>query len=342
MKIEHRGKVWRAIVRRKGEPTRSATFPTKAMAQLWGNRIENEIALRRATGASAADSKTLADLVDWYVEHAGELAPFGRSKASDLRRLKSAPIAERVASTLRTQDYVRHAETRRRAGTGPATVLNDLVWIRQVLKAARATLGLNASLEQLADATEHLRSTRTIAKARMRNRRLSADEETKLLAWFEKSASSVPMADIVRFALATARRQEEIMRLRWPDVDVAKGIAWLDDVKHPRRKVGNRRAFRVLPPAMAIIKRQPRVDGDDRVFPFNSKTVGGYFTRATVMLGIADLHFHDLRHEATSRLFEAGYAIHEVAQFTLHESWATLRRYTHLRPENVPVRGNIP
>jgi site-specific recombinase XerD len=45
-----------------------------------------------------------------------------------------------------------------------------------------------------------------------------------------------------------------------------------------------------------------------------------------------------LRHEATSRLFEKGYSIQEVAQFTLHESWATLRRYTHLHPENIIER----
>lgn len=53
---------------------------------------------------------------------------------------------------------------------------------------------------------------------------------------------------------------------------------------------------------------------------------------------ITDLRFHDLRHEATSRLFERGYSIQEVAQFTLHESWATLNRYTHLKPEDVPER----
>jgi integrase len=109
-------------------------------------------------------------------------------------------------------------------------------------------------------------------------------------------------------------------------------------VKHPTLKIGNRKAFRVLPEAMAIIKRQPKI-GADEVFPFNAKTVGALFTRAVAMLGIDDLHFHDLRHEATSRLFERGYAIHEVAQFTLHESWATLKRYTNLKPESVPIRG---
>lgn len=134
----------------------------------------------------------------------------------------------------------------------------------------------------------------------------------------------------------TARRQEEICRFRWEDVDLEKGVGRLDDVKHPRMKKGNRRSFRILKPALEIIQRQPKVS--PVVFPYNSKSVGAAFTRACHVLEISDLHFHDLRHEATSRLFEKGYSIQEVAQFTLHESWATLKRYTHLRPENVPER----
>ena len=59
------------------------------------------------------------------------------------------------------------------------------------------------------------------------------------------------------------------------------------------------------------------------------------FARACQILGIRDLRFHDLRHEATSRLFERGYAIQEVVQFTLHESWDDLKRYTNLRPKDV-------
>lgn len=333
MRIERREKSWRAIVRRKGEPTQSKSFPTKAMAQVWGDRLEREIAERRAHGNSRADSMTLGALIDWYIEHAGELVPFGRSKASDLRRLKSYEIAERVASGLRTQDYVKHCEGRRRDGTGPATVLNDIVWLRQVIKAARASLGLRASLEAIADATEHLRSTRTIAKSRVRARRLEKGEEKKLREYFTARRSALPMADIMLFAILSTRRQEEIVRIKWADVDRKKGIVWLDDVKHPTQKIGNRRAFRILPEAMAIIARQPRTAPE--VFPFNHRTISAYFTAATRMIGIKNLRFHDLRHEATSRLFERGYAIHEVAQFTLHDSWSTLKRYANLKPENV-------
>jgi integrase len=171
----------------------------------------------------------------------------------------------------------------------------------------------------------------------VRDRRLREGEEKRLLDYFAGKGSSIPMGDIVAFALVSARRQEEITRIRWDDVDEEKGVAWLDDVKHPTRKEGNRKSFRLLPEALAIIKRQPKVS--EYVFPYNPKTVGALFTRAVAMLGLPDLHFHDLRHEATSRLFERGYVIHEVAQFTLHESWATLKRYTNLRPEDVPVKG---
>lgn len=62
------------------------------------------------------------------------------------------------------------------------------------------------------------------------------------------------------------------------------------------------------------------------------------FARAMRLLGIEDPHFHDLRHEATARLFENGYCIHEVAHFTLHESWTTLKQHTQLKPEDVPER----
>ncbi len=334
--IQKRGKSWRAIVRRKGEPNVSQSFPTKMLAQTWADRMEREVAERRATGNSRADTMTLAALIDWYVEHAGSLTTWGRSKTADLARLKKYEIADRIASGFRTQDYVRHAEQRRKGGAGPATVVNDLVWIRGVIKAARASLGLNASLEELADATEHLRATRTIAKSKSRKRRLSADEEAKLLAYLEAKASSIPMADIVRFALATTRRQEEITRLRWTDLDIKRGVCKLFNVKHPTRKAGNDREFRILPAAVEIAQRQPCTG--EFIFPYNAKTIGSFFTAATRMLGIKDLRFHDLRHEATSRLFEKGYAIHEVAQFTLHDSWATLKRYANLRPQDVPAR----
>lgn len=336
--FEKRGSSWRVSVRRKGETKLSKTFPTKSMAKVWADRIEKGIIERRASGSSEADDKTLKQLIEWYEGYVASLSKVGRTKTSDLNRLKGYAIADRVASGLRSRDYIRHIEERRKGGTGPSTVLNDIVWIRQVIKAARGSLGLSASLSEIEDATDYLRAHKLVAKSRKRKRRLKEGEEKAILDYFAKrdAQSDIPMSRIVRFALVSTRRQEEICRLKWRDIDRAKCTAWLDDVKHPSQKEGNRREFRLLPEALKLIDQQPK-EGE-LVFPYKPKTVGAYFTEAMKMLGIEDLHFHDLRREAISRLFERGYSIPEVALFSLHDSWATLQIYTNLKPEDVPER----
>jgi integrase len=54
-------------------------------------------------------------------------------------------------------------------------------------------------------------------------------------------------------------------------------------------------------------------------------------THASKFLEINDLHFHDLRHEGISRLFEMGCTIPQVAAVSGHRSWQSLQRYSHLR-----------
>src|SRR5690606_34196095 len=300
-------------------------------------------------GAPLRKGSTVAELLAWYGESIKELTPWGRTKEADLRRLAGYEISKKNVLRLTAGDYIAHVETRRRGGAGPATANNDLLWLRGVFRTARGSLGLHINLQLLEDASDEPRRRRVLGQPKDRQRRVSAAEEKALPDHFaiRDVRAEIPMADIIRFALATARRQEEITRLKWADLDREKGIAWLDDVKHPRKKIGNRRAFRLLSEAWEIIDRQPKVmiegpDGkqtpDPRVFPYNPKSVGANFTRACRLRGLQDLHFHDLRHEATSRLFERGYDIPEVAQFTLHESWTTLKRYTHLRPEHVEER----
>ena len=107
-------------------------------------------------------------------------------------------------------------------------------------------------------------------------------------------------------------------------------------MKHPTDRELFRR-FKYTHEAWEIVCKQGH--DDERIFPYEPKTISAAFTRACRVLEIEDLHFHDLRHEATSRLFETGYSIVEVQQFTLHDSWGTLSRYTHLRPETVAIRA---
>lgn len=319
--------------------TEAQTFTKKALAQAWLTRREAALQEARATGVLGQRKFTVGDLLTAYVQQSEGITEWGRSKKSDIARLRASGLANMDARLLTAADLIAYAKSRRvEEGAGPATVLNDIIWLRQAFLSGATMFDVKQPVVAADAAKVELLRTKVIAKPVQRKRRLSADEEAGLAAYFgsRDARSRIPMLDIFQFALLTARRQEEICRIKWPDVDFEKGVGWLDDVKHPTQKKGNRRDFRLLKAAIEIIQRQPKTA--EFVFPYNSKSVGSAFTRACQFLELEDLHFHDLRHEATSRLFERGYSIQEVAQFTLHESWSTLKRYTHLRPENVPER----
>lgn len=316
------------------------SFSKKALAADWMRRRELELQGQRSRGEPFRTNLTVADLIDDYRKASESITEWGRTKSSDIKRLSECGLAGMSADKLTAADIIRYINARRiEDGAGPATALNDVVWLRQVFLSAVTRHNLPGPLKAVDAAKDSLLQNRVIAKPRQRIRRLTPDEESAILERYRTTdqRAQIPMGDIIRFALLTARRQEEICKIKWADVDFEKGIAWLDDVKHPRYKTGNRRAFRLLDAAAEIIKAQPRTDSP-LVFPYNSKSISASFARTCKLLEIEDLHFHDLRHEATSRLFEKGYSIQEVAQFTLHDSWATLKRYTHLKPEHVPER----
>jgi integrase len=136
----------------------------------------------------------------------------------------------------------------------------------------------------------------------------------------------------LRFCLASAMRISEVCRLEWKDFDTKAKTVIIHNRKHPQDKLGNDQTVPLLSAtgqdAFKIAKRQARKG--PRIFPYSSATVGTYFTRAVATLGLEDLHLHDLRHEAISRLFEAGYRIEQVALMSGHRDWAMLKRYTHV------------
>lgn len=97
----------------------------------------------------------------------------------------------------------------------------------------------------------------------------------------------------------------------------------------------------LLPTAWTVLQAQQKVEDEPRVFPIDGSPISKCFTEACRALKILDLHFHDLRHERRSRLFEEGYEIQEVALVTGHRDWRHLRRYTNLKPEGLHRSGNL-
>jgi len=153
--------------------------------------------------------------------------------------------------------------------------------------------------------------------------------------YFSRSKSTrddtVPMTSVCLMTMYSLRRCSEICRIQWRDLDVAGERVLVRDLKHPEEKVGNDTWCYLTPEALRVILAQPRVDGEERIFPYAPKSASLAFTNAAAVLGIEDLVMNDLRHEGASRLSEMGWTIQRVASISGHRSWNTLKRYTHVR-----------
>lgn len=325
-----------AIVRlRKGKTllhTEAKTFAHRVAAERWARSREVALDNPGELLRTQLGEQTLKSLIRWYIDDFREISKWQRTKQAQLEFLERHPIGAANVLTMTAATLVDHVRLRRSRGAGPATVSNDLTWIGVVLRAAKSVKQIPIRPEIVDEARTACRELRLIAKSRRRDRRPTQEELTKLEQYFGRHdrRGEIPMVDIMWFAIESARRESEICRLQAEDNNPQERTGLVRDAKHPTSKQGNHRRFKYTPEAWTIVQRQPHRSG--YVFPYNPRSVCAAFTRACKVLGIVDLHFHDLRHEGTSRLFERGYQIHEVALFTLHDSWNELKRYANLRP----------
>ena len=312
------------------------TSPDRGFLELWVQKREAE--LRRADGPSLRFmGTTLKQVFEWYLEDFQGRTRFGRTKLSHINFLLSYPgLADLDAITMSPRHLIAHARRRMTIdGAMPATINNDFVWLRSAVDSARLGRGAPLSVQAIDDATALLRREKVIGKAKRRERRPSLDELNRLLEYFadRDERAKMSMVEVVLFALFSSRRQEEICRIEWADVDERRQGVLVRDMKHPRDKINT---FVELPdPAWAVLQRQPSKAVGGRVFPYLGKTVSGVFTRSCSFLEIQDLRFHDLRHECVSWLFELGRDIPRVSAVSGHKSWSSLQRYTHLRDGGV-------
>ena len=314
----------------------SKMFWRHRAALSWARRREVALEDPSTLARAQAENKPLAELIRWYIDQFHAIARWRRSKQSALEFLARHEIGRENVYRLSVSRLVQHVRSRRAERAGPATAQTDLIYIGVVLEVARALGLFPVDPSVAAEARKVCRRLRLIGESKRREVRPTETQLSALTDYFLHSRSRVviPMADIMWFAIYSARRESEICRLRWTDNDPRARTGLVRDLKHPQHTLGNDRRFRYTQEGWQIALRQPRTSA--LMFPYQPHSIKEAFNRACRRLGIDNLHFHDLRHEATSRLFERGYEIHEVQQFTLHSSWQQLKRYTHLRPEQIP------
>jgi integrase len=324
-------------VKRGGKIVHSeaATFEREPSAKAWIEKREKALASPGGLEAAKREKGVVKDLIDRYVKAFRK--DIGRTKEQCLNTLKGFAIAEKNAEDLTSADIVELARELS-DGRKPQTVQNYLSHFSAVLRVGRVAWGLQISRSIMKDALEATKHFGLTAKSEKRDRRPSLDELNRLMEHFAekvKSRRSMPMHRVMAFAIYSTRREEEITRLRWDDLE--EGRVLVRDMKHPGDKIGNDTWCVLVPEAEAIARAMPQVS--DRIFPYSADAISAAFTRAKKFLSIENLTFHDLRHEGTSRLLEMGWQIQHVAEVTGHRSWVTLQRYAHLRQTGDKLAG---
>ncbi len=322
--IQERSGSFRVLVRRKGI-TATQTFLSKSAAKLWAAKTEAEVD-RGEYQSKLAKSVTAGMLIDDYERELSEHGRLTGTRRSALKMLRGG-LGDKSAIELTAEDILNHVKKRT---AGAASMNMEIGFLEDVLAFGRLKLPIG---NPVGLARPMLRKLRLIAKPKERDRRPSAAELENLYAyWKYPRGYELPMRDIVGFAISSAMRLGEIVALKQSDMDVEKRLVLIRDRKDPQRKDGNNQWIPLLGEAWTIAKRQPK---SERLFPYNGDAISRAFLRACEACEIEDLRFHDLRHEGTSRLFEAGYQIQEVALVTGHRDWKSLKRYTNLRPESL-------
>ena len=265
------------------------------------------------------DIPSLRDALSRYLK---EITDYKKGKSQETRRIHAwqiHPLGTRPLDQIRRIDLVAYRNERRDQGRSAHTIRLDLAVLSHLYEIARSEWGFETL-------SNPVKAIRLPAFPPGRDRRLESGELEKILLH-----STPTMSDIVLFAIETAMRRSEILSLTWNRVDLDRRIALLKDTK-----AGGGRKVPLSPPALAILKeRQKTSSGPNRIFSLSADDVSHRFLDSCRKAGISDLRFHDLRHEATSRLFEKGLSIPQVAAITGHKTLQMLHRYTHLRAEDL-------
>lgn len=317
---------WQARVRRKSLRA-SATFEAKIRAVAWARQVEADIdAGRFQPGRLEAERTLLHEALDRYLTEIVPHKKGAKQAAGIVRAWQRSPLAIKALTAIRSADLAMWRDAKLKE-VGPQTVTHHLNLLSHVYRIAAADWGMETI-------TNPVTRIKKPTLPRGRERRLRNDEERLLLEACDRSQSEW-LGPAVRLALATAMREGELVSLPWSQVQLADRAILLRDTKN-----GESRTIPLSSAAIQVLRSLQTTPNTGWVFPIKTgRAISHAFSKACRQAGIVDLRFHDLRHEATSRLFEnTDLRDVEIASISGHKTMDMLRRYAHLRATRLADR----
>lgn len=331
--------VWQAQIIRRGYSRRYRTFDTKAEAQAWARDVERAMDRGHALPSSEEERITLAGALERYVREVTIRKRGALQEGQRAKRLMESPLGRLYLANLGGQELANYRDRLLTEGKAANTIRLDLALISHLYTTAKREWGMAT----LSNPVELVRKPKPSAG---RERRLLQGEEQRLIA---VAVCYREFPELIKFALETGMRRGELADMRWDKVNFAKRTVL---VKAKDAKVVRSRTVPLSTAAIRILESLPRqIDG--RVWTLSPAFITTGFRRIVAAARTAyiaecervgrrpepgylvDLRFHDLRHEATSRFFERGLNPMQVSAITGHKTLQMLKRYTHLKAEDL-------
>ncbi len=328
------GKInYRALVRRKGFASESATFACLTDAKDWAGRTEAAMKERRHFKTNEAKKHSVADMIDRYLQKVEKDNPKRIKDVKPMLEWWKDELGYCLLSDLTkaaiTEKIEKLAKRKRKFSDGAERPLSPARVNRHIAALSHACTIATNEWEWL----EHhpLAKIKKMREPRGRVRFLDDDERKRLLDACRESRCSI-LYVVVVLALSTGARFSEIMTLEWKDVDFARKAITLQETKN-----GERRVLPLAGHALELMVAHGKIRRLDSplVFPARNDPKTPYkiqtaWDNAIEKAQIEDFHFHDLRHSAASYLAMNGASLAEIAEVLGHKTLQMVRRYAHL------------
>lgn len=326
--IAKRGNYWRAQVRMKGQQPISRTFDTKADADKWARHIESEMDRGIFFDRTEAEKTTLSEALDRYESEVISRKQYPEQELQRVSHWRKQPLSQRYLGNLRGVDFAKYRDSRLTLGRATATVRHELQVISHLFETARKEWGMEGLLNPL-------KNIRKPPGSKERDRRLKPGEYEIIKASLAtcENPYALPAFEL---AIETSLRQGMLFELRWEWVDLTARIIRIPISYRQKANKGVPVALPLSSHAISVLRAMPRAISG-KILDCTANSVSTIWKRRMRELKIENLRWHDLRHEAASRFFEKGLHPMQVASITGHKNLNMLRRYTHLKAEDLAV-----
>ena len=326
---------YRARVRVRGFPQRTKSFKRKTDASTWAKALETDLARGNHIPTSEAMKKTIADMIDRYIEETLPFKPRNKDKANVEKKLKwwrdeigDYTLANVTPAVIvEKRDKLKRGQTRFGQIRSSSTVNRYLAAISHPFTTAMKEWGW------ITDTPMRLVSKFEESKGRVR---FLSDVERPALLEACKKSEHPDLYLIVVLALSTGARKSEILNIKLSTIHINQSRIILHETKNR-----DRRSLPLTGHAYDLVKERIKVRRIDTelLFPYDkdptrSTPIQFYWAEALTEAKLKDFRFHDLRHSAASYLAMNGATLAEIAEVLGHKTLAMVKRYSHLTEQH--------